>query len=84
MQNHEYGLAIPLARLYECARHPDSQCRPGHGEEPSNCALRAVEAMLCPCIRGDACVCRALAREFEIRVRRACDTGSAEKEGIPS
>lgn len=70
MENHEYGLAIPLARLYERAIHPGRDCHPESGEEPSPCALRTVEAMLCPCIRGDACVCRALAREFEDHAHR--------------
>lgn len=70
MENHEYGLAIPLARLYERAAHPGPDCHPDSGEEPSACALRMVEAMLCPCIRGDACVCRALAREFEEHAHR--------------
>lgn len=71
MHNHEYGLAIPLARLYEYARHPGPECTPGHSEDPPCCALRTVEEMLCPCIRGDRCVCHALARELEICARRA-------------
>lgn len=76
MRNHEYGLAIPLARLYESAIHPGPDCHPDSGEQPSACALRMVEAMLCPCIRGDACVCRALAREFENRAHRTRDERS--------
>lgn len=56
--------------------YPGPDCHPGSGEPPSVCALQVVEAMLCPCIRGDACVCRALAREFETRAHRACDERS--------
>lgn len=70
MENHEYGLAIPLAQLYERANHPGPDCHPDSSVQPSACALRVVEAMLCPCIRGDACVCRALAREFEYSAHR--------------
>lgn len=84
MQNHEYGLAIPLARLYERALLPGADCRRGDGPGPSSCALRTVEAMLCPCIGGDACVCRALAREFEARARRTRSGINAEKEDIAS
>jgi len=71
VQNHEYGLAIPLARLHDRALHWRAGCCASAGDEPAPCALQTVEQMLCPCIRGDTCVCRALARDFQARVRAA-------------
>jgi len=74
-RNHEYALAVPLHALYARASQPEAQCRTGaRSGEPPPCALRRVEETLCPCIRGEACVCRALASEL---ARRMVDEGAA-------
>jgi len=80
MQNHEYGLAIPLARLYHGAVHHRVECRTAADDEPPQWALQSVREMLCPCIRGDACVCRALAREFQAHTRHTRERRETDGE----
>jgi len=83
MQNQEYALAIPLAHLYAAAREADPQCRLGRAGATYDCARARVESMLCPCIRGDECVCRVLAEEFETRVRCARTGRASEPSSTP-
>jgi hypothetical protein len=65
MKSDSYTPAIPLDELLALAR---TYCPPGLGKgddlSSSDDAHRVVNQVICPCIRGDACVCDAIADEF--------------------
>lgn len=72
MLNQEYALAIPIERLVDAAiRYSGAECTARSGCAQSASVQRAVREIVCPCIREDARVCHALAREFESHARRA-------------
>lgn len=61
MKSDSYTPAIPLEELVALARiHGPEGLAPVSAET----AHRVVEQVLCPCIRGEACVCEAIADEF--------------------
>jgi hypothetical protein len=66
MDSDSYTPAIPIDELTALAKRygPASLAS---AEDPSasrDLVRRSVEQVLCPCIRGDACVCDAMADEF--------------------
>lgn len=66
MQSDGYTPTIPLDELFALARTygAPGQSPSGEARDAADEAHRAVEAAVCPCIRGEACVCDALADEF--------------------
>jgi hypothetical protein len=66
MKSDSYTPAIPLDELVELARTygPAGPSPAGDSPVSADDAHRVVEEVICPCIRGEACVCDALADEF--------------------
>jgi hypothetical protein len=66
MKSDSYTPAIPLDELMELARTygPSGLVKGDDSPASSEDARRAVDQVVCPCIRGDACVCDAIADEF--------------------
>jgi len=66
MKSDSYTPAIPLDELVAMAKKygPAGLADPGDSQASLDHAHRVVEPMICPCIRGDACVCDAMADEF--------------------
>jgi hypothetical protein len=66
MKSDSYTPAIPLDELLALARTygPPGLVKGDDSPGSSEDARRAVNQVVCPCIRGDACVCDALADEF--------------------
>ncbi|MDZ7645403.1 MAG: hypothetical protein U5K76_15060 [Woeseiaceae bacterium] len=62
MESDSYTPAIPFDELVELARKYGRDCVSGDVEAY---ASRSVEQALRPCIRGEDCVCEALADEFQ-------------------
>ncbi len=62
MKSDSYTPAIPFEELVALARmYGPSGLAQADGSRASQ---DMVEAMLCPCIRGEACICDAIADEF--------------------
>jgi hypothetical protein len=66
MKTDSYTPAIPLDKLFELARTygPPGLAESDGSLPSSGDARRVVDQVICPCIRGDACVCDAIADEF--------------------
>lgn len=66
MDSDSYTPAIPIDELTALARlyGPASLANTGDPSASRDHARRVLEQALCPCIRGDACVCDAIAEEF--------------------
>lgn len=66
MKSDSYTPAIPLDELMTLARTygPPGLAKGDDSPASSEDAHRAVNQVVCPCIRGDACVCDAMADEF--------------------
>ena len=66
MKSDSYTPAIPLDQLLELARTygPPGLVKGDDSSASSDDARRVVNQVICPCIRGDACVCDAIADEF--------------------
>lgn len=66
MKTDSYTPAIPLDKLLELARTygPPGRVESDHSLSSSGDARRVVDQVICPCIRGDGCVCDAIADEF--------------------
>lgn len=66
MDSDSYTPAIPLDSLVELAKSygpvglSDENAFSGDGSH----ARRMIERLVCPCIRGEACICDAMADEF--------------------
>lgn len=66
MDSDTYSLGIPLDELAALARTygPAALAKAGGSPHSRDDAHRVVEQVICPCIRGETCVCDALANEF--------------------
>jgi hypothetical protein len=66
MDSDSYTPAIPIDELTALAKRygPASLANAGDPSVSRDLARHSVEQALCPCIRGDACVCDAIAEEF--------------------
>jgi hypothetical protein len=66
MKSDSYTPTIPLDELVALARtYARAGASPtGDSTVSADDAHRMVEEVICPCIRGEACVCDALADEF--------------------
>jgi len=66
MESDSYTPAIPLDELVALARQygPPGLAGPDGSADSQDKARRVVEPMVCPCIRGEACICDAMADEF--------------------
>jgi hypothetical protein len=72
MDSDSYTPAIPIDELTALAKRygPASLANAGDSSVSRDVARHSVEQVLCPCIRGDACVCDAMAEEF-LRLAKA-------------
>lgn len=66
MKTDSYTPAIPLEELLALARTygPPGLAKGDDSPASLDNALDVVEQVICPCIRGEACVCDAIADEF--------------------
>lgn len=66
MDSDTYTPAIPLDELVALAKTygPVGLANEGESSASRDDARRAVDQVVCPCIRGDACICEAIADEF--------------------
>lgn len=66
MKSDSYTPAIPLDELVALARMygPPGLAKPDDSRLSQDNAHSVVEATICPCIRGEACICDAMADEF--------------------
>jgi hypothetical protein len=66
MKSDSYTPAIPLDELLALARTygPPGLASGDDSPSPLENAHGVVQQVVCPCIRGEACVCDAIANEF--------------------
>jgi hypothetical protein len=66
MKSDSYTPAIPLDKLLALARTygPPGLAAGDDAPASQDNARRVVDQLICPCIRGEACVCDAIADEF--------------------
>lgn len=66
MKSDSYVPAIPLDELVALARMygPGALGNADDSQGSLDHAHRVVERVICPCIRGEACICDAIADEF--------------------
>jgi len=68
MNTDSYTLAVPLDALESQLTRALRECAGRSGEQHDRCIRNRTLESLCPCIRGEACVCEAVARELERRL----------------
>lgn len=77
MKSDSYTPAIPLEELVALARIHGPE---GLGPVSPETAHRVVEQVLCPCIRGEACVCEAIVSSHDAAQHlAAADTASPSR-----